>query len=74
MSGFDDNISLTCSDAEITVRRWIGRMQRAKAWTVVPEAMIIESSRVISLAAALPMAIFCDGMSFSFSLTVRFEA
>ena len=57
--------------AEITVSRCMGRMQRAKASTVVPDAIIMESSLVISEAAIWPMCSFSLRASFSFSFTER---
>ena len=64
-------ISLTCSDADTTVSRPIGTMLRARAWTVVPEAKMMESLVVMSLAASRPISVFCSVKSFSFSFTDR---
>ena len=46
-------------------------MQRAKACTVVPDAMIMESSFVINDAAYCPIMFFSSVASFSFSLMER---
>gem|GEM_PF-5987783 len=49
----------------------MGLMLRAMACTVEPEAMMMLSSRVMSCAAARPMARFSSTASCSFSITER---
>ena len=73
MSTLWSRMRATSSDAVITVSLSVVWMLRANAWTVVPDAMRMESRGVTSCAAAAPMSRFSYTYSRSFSLTFLFS-